>query len=95
MSVFFTNLIALALILIPAHEAFAFKRHSHSSLPAAAPTSTNSHFCKCDTEGDRFMLVRVDISGGQKHETKVRDYLRGTHTLAQCEDGIVNHPSCK
>lgn len=75
-------------------NAYAYKKDA--TVTAAPSTlSSNSHFCKCDTEGDRYMLVRVDISGGQKHETKVRDYLKGTHTLAQCEDGIETHPSCR
>lgn len=91
MPVFFTSsLIALTLALPCTALAYKSSRHQ-----VPTTTSTNSHFCKCDTEGDRFNLVRIDISDGQKHETKVRDYSRSTHTLAQCEDGIVSHPSCR
>lgn len=73
-------------------SAHAFNKPNKTPQPAM---STNTHFCRCDTVGESFGLIRVDISEGKKHETKVREYPKGAFTLIQCEDAIAQHPSCK
>lgn len=55
---------------------------------------TSSYFCKCDESGENYILTRVDISKGQKLETKIRSFSKKTFTLPECESLITKHPSC-
>ncbi len=55
---------------------------------------TSSYFCKCDESNDSYTLIRVDISKGQKLETKIRNFPKKTFTLPECEALIDKHPSC-
>ena len=55
---------------------------------------TSSYFCKCDESDDHYTLTRVDISKGQKLETKIRKFQKKNFTLPECEGLISRHPSC-